>query len=202
MQWGQGRGYDRLLCRLEQMKLYPIAIFTATLLMIMTAVQQQEPTNSRAGAPSISAKILIDAAGGKSLSVEVSISNQSDHEISLWDPTKWPGRDTLSFILHDPSGACIRIVRKEMKGDHQGKPSKNRLPAGETLEWRYDLLDGTWKFPEYLGCGNSQLLSAELDVAGGAKVDANKIWTGHIKSNQVALEKPIMFYCPFVVFPF
>ena len=138
----------------------------------------------------------------KSLVVDVILANKTASDLQIWDPEKAIGRGNLSFILHDLSGAMLRIVRNEVAGDQGGKPIRRFIKAGEECRFRFNLLDGSWRLPLCIGAGNTRRISVEYDVAGGRLVKANGIWAGHLASEIVELPLEIRFYCPALVFPF
>ena len=182
------------------MKLSVLTAISLLLACVMGSSSVEKPTATPRAALKLSLVERMPKTGA--LRFEALLSNASDVEIELWDPGAWPGRDTLTFVLHDPSGAQLRIVRRDPQGDQGGKPKRVTINPGESKSWSVDLLDGTWRLPEYFGAGQAQMISVQLDSAGGGIVDRLGVWKGHLASEEIKMTNPISDAKPWSVVPF
>ena len=100
----------------------------------------------------------------------------------MWDLRGEPGAYTLSFDLHDPSGSRVRFLRRPLLLEGGGVPPAVVIAPGGSLMYEYDLFDGSWVLPSYVGAGMARKISANLDSCGGGLVDINNVFSGHVES--------------------
>ncbi len=123
--------------------------------------------------------------------VVVELYNHSDKPLQFLDLESNYGREIASFGFQDLSGAVVRVHRKENTADFSGKPQIAIIEPGKSKEWTFDLNDGTWQIPEYIGDGSAENIEVELNAPSAGHQGARLAWAGNLRSKQQKLSKPL-----------
>lgn len=96
------------------------------------------------------------------LVIGVTFINLTKNEIRIIDPSVGIGKEFCSFLIRDPKGAKIRILRRV--SDLTGPPlNEVVIPPQGKIEYSFNLMDNTWSWPFTLAAKSVTSIEVEVD---------------------------------------
>lgn len=133
------------------------------------------------------------------LYVNLQLNNISENQINLWSFDTSPGISSISFYFVDPCGARIPIVRRSTTDVTGVSFSTISLDAKHTYNLSFDIMDGSWILPEFVGAGDATVLIAELNLPSGNQRAG--IWSGRAVSADYKVNVAIFQILPYAAAP-
>lgn len=138
----------------------------------------------------------------ESFQLTVELSNLTNTRLLIWDIDAVPGREIAAFSFPDSMGGTVRAYRKENTQDHSGKPKMAAIPPKGKLQWDFDLFDGSWHIPEYLGSGATNIVNCEISAPATDAALRNEVWAGTVVSESKRMPVSLAQMWPGRVVPY